>query len=141
MKPLKIKAGQLKLKTFEVFGFANPETKETVIQGLVREALPSETTKIHLKRFGKKLQEELTTFEESTKELWEKYGNKETNEDGQEVIKVPEENMPEFQEKMTELLNADIELECYEFGIDEFKFQSKTPEYSYTLLEDIFLED
>ena len=141
MKPLKIKAGQLKLKTFEVFGFANPETKELVIQGLVREALPSETTKIHLKRFGKKLQEELTTFDESAKELWEQYGVKETNDEGQEVIRVPEENLEEFQTKMNELLNADIEIQCHEFGLHEFDFQSKTPEYSYTLLEDIFTEE
>lgn len=141
MKPLKIKAGQLKLKTFEVFGFANPETKEVVIQGLVREALPSETTKIHLKRFGKKLQEELTTFEESTKELWTEYGDKETDENGQEVLRVPEDKIEEFQTKMNELLNTEIEVNCHEFEIDEFKFQSKTPEHSYTLLEDIFQED
>lgn len=141
MKPLKIKAGQLKLKVFEVFGYGDPTTKEVLIQGLVREALPSETTKIYLKRLGKKLQDELTTIEESTKELWNEYGVKEINDEGQEILRVPEDKVEEFQAKMNQILDADIEVPCQEFKVEEFEFKAKNPEYSYTLLEDLFPED
>ena len=138
MRQLKIKSGQLEGVTFEIYGYANPETKEVGIQGLVREELPSETTKLHLKRFGKKVQDELKTLQESSKELWEKFGEKETNENGEETLRVPEDKIEEFRKAMTELLNTDIEFEIHDFKLEEFEFKSKTPEHSYGLLEVLF---
>lgn len=141
MQTVKIKAGQLELSTFEIFGYANPESKEIGIQGLVREELPSETTKLSLKRFGKKIQEELKTYQESNKELWEKWGEKSVDEDGKETLKVPEDKVEDFRKAMSELLNSDIEINAPDFQLDEFKFKSKTPEHSYYLLDLLFPED
>lgn len=141
MKPLKLKAGQLELINYEIFGYADPKTKEVAIQGLVREELPFETTKLNLKRLGKKIQEEVKTYQESTKEVWEKFGERVQNEDGQEVLKVPEDKIEEFRKAMDELMNADIEVNSPDFTLDEFKFKSKTYEYSYNLLDTMFTED
>lgn len=138
MSVVKIKTGELEGVIFEIFGFADPETKEVKIHGLVREELPSEITKLQLKRLGKKLQEELKTFQESLKELWETYGEKETNEEGQEVYKVPAEKAEEFKAKMAELINVELEINTVDFKEADFDFKSKTPDYTYFLLDLLF---
>jgi hypothetical protein len=140
MQTIKFKAGELDLANYEIFGYANPTTKEVGIQGLVREELPFETTKLQLKRFGKKLMEEVKTYQESSKELWEKFGEKTTNEDGQEVLKVNEDKITEFREAMDSLANSEVEITVADFTMDEFKFKSKTPEHSYFILEKLLPE-
>ena len=141
METVKLKSGQLEGYLFEVFGYADPKTNQVRIQGLVREELPSETTKFSLRRFGKTLKAEFDTYQESVKELWNEYGEKGTNEEGQEILTVPKEKFEEFREKIEGLATADVDIKVPKFRLEEFDFKSKTPEFTYTILDLFFPEE
>lgn len=132
----KIKLGELESHYHDIYGFVNND-KEILIQGLLREPLPSEITKLNLKRLGKSLQEELKTLQESTRELYEEFGTK-TEDEGNVSYKIPVENLEEFKKKLNSILSEEIEVNCPTFKLSEFEFKAINSEHTYMILDWIF---
>ena len=106
-----------------------------VLEKLVDKEISIKTA-YRLSRVIKELNGELQTFEEQRQKLVHKYGTQ--KKDAPEgSITVTEENMGEFQKELSELLTAELNLNCTPMDIDEFDDVKLTT--SEILLIDSFL--
>jgi hypothetical protein len=122
---------------YEIQGFKN-DKQETLLKGLVNEALPIKT-KYWLNKLFAKVESEKKSFMALRDELIKTLG--EEKEDGSiEIpITIKEELNPKFvdfknQEK--ELLEEEIEIEGIKFNIEDFDFSTES---NYPIFMDIFL--
>ena len=91
---------------------------KTVLEKLVDKEISIKTA-YRLSRIIKVLNEELQHFEEQRQKLVQQYGKQQ--EDAPEGnVTVSEENIEPFQNDLTELLTAEIDLGCEPMNINEF---------------------
>lgn len=90
------------------------KNSETVLNKLLTSPLPVKVS-YRLSKIIKKLNDELTQFENSRQKLFEKYG---TN-DGQGAITVGEQNQAVFLKELNELLSETVELDDIKIHLDD----------------------
>ena len=89
-----------------------------------------------LKKLLDKLSPEYSDIYEQRARIFNKFGEKQENEDGQEEIRVPSEKVPEFNKYWEELLATKVEVfNVFKLKLDELSLTEK-----YTLEEVAFLE-
>lgn len=112
----------LEFFTFDIFGSQRKISEdETVnVKGLLSQQL-FQPIKIHLKRLGTKFLEEDKLFKEQKTSLIEEYYDKEEG-----VYKLKDNvDVKEFEKKVTELSQTKIELDHFEFKLEDFNFQGE----------------
>ena len=72
-----------------------------------------------LSRLAKKVKTEMDLLEENRVKLVKKYGGKEKNENGEEVVRVSKKNMTKFSEELKTLLDVQVEIEVETVSISE----------------------
>ena len=105
----------IKLKLFEIL-----DAKEPIIK-LMNCELPVKTA-YKLSKMAVKLQAELNVIEDNKKKIYELLGEK-TNEG----ISIPKDKVPEFQLKMNELLQVEVELDIELIKLSEIESAKITP--------------
>ncbi len=111
---------------YDIYGsqIKNNETGEVIQQrkGLLDQALP-QSTKIHLKRLAKTINQENETFKEQIETLKKEFY--EPDPENKERLKLKEEfTIEEVNTKSQELSNVEVEIEHYDFKITDFNFSS-----------------
>ena len=91
---------------------------KTVLEKLVDKEISIKTA-YRLSRIIKVLNEELQHFEEQRQKLVQQYG-KQQEDTPEGNVTVSEENIEPFQNDLTELLTAEIDLGCEPMNINEF---------------------
>ena len=124
---------------YEIQGFKN-DKQETLLKGLVNEALPIKT-KYWLNKLFAKVESEKKSFMTLRDELIKSLGEKKEDGSIEIPITVDGELNPKFvdfknQEK--ELLEEEIEIEGIKFNIDDFDFKTES---NYPVFIENFLSE
>lgn len=89
-----------------------------------------------LKKLLDKLSPEYTDIYEQRAKIFEKFGEKQKTEGGEDEIRVPSEKVPDFSKYWEELLDTRVEV----FNVFKLKLDELTLNEKYTLQEVAFLE-
>jgi len=140
MKKLNMTINEVITLHKEINGFVNPETKEVIFHGLLKQKLPI-ILKYELSTLNEFLNSENDKIEAIKKELIQKYGEKDekegiflpfylNNEEGKRQINP---KFIEFEKEFSELLNTEIEVDVPEITTDVLRNSGETTD-NYTVL-------
>lgn len=109
----------IELFTFDIFGSQKKIGEETILnKGLLQKDL-LQPIKIHLKRLGNKLLEEDKLFKEQMQSIRDEYFDK----DGDKLTLEEGFTQEDVNKKAAELSNTKIEIEHYDFKLEDFSFR------------------
>lgn len=106
----------IKVKLFEIM-----DAKDAIIK-LMKFELPVRTA-YKLSKLAQALQVELNFVEEQRKKLFEQYGTKQEDN----TIKVTPEKVSEFQGKMTDLFNVEVDINSETIAVEELEEARLSP--------------
>lgn len=135
MAQLTLKLHEILTLEAELNGFVNPQTGEKVLEGFLKEKLNLKT-KYYLTKLSEELKKEKTTLDGLRDELIKEYGEE---KDGQIALETfigegdKKEVNPkfiEFQQKYTELLSEDKEIDYVPIPVSSLDIVESSENYS-----------
>lgn len=121
--------------TYEELRLAVPALKK-----LFAQEFSSMKFLIKLKKMFDVCEREFQTFEEARFKLIQKYGEKKTNEKGEEYMQVSDENMKVFENELAGVLTTEIDLGVEPLKMEELEEASKGVEVKFTPADIKYLE-
>jgi len=76
-------------------------------------------TSFRLAKLTKSLDSHLEIFQESRKEVIEKYQSEETDDNGNTKMVIPADNIEEYSKEITELISEEVEIDVPEITLDD----------------------